>query len=391
MLVDYKKLYINVFLTYCFFNVTSFIFAYEFYSNFIFYFFIFFSFVFLCFNLFVKKDGLKIPINFIHIFLIIIFLLTINFIYSRYFDNIYDYRGRYSLDYIFSFSLGISAWLVVGASSFFVFKKTKWAFFILAAVVVLFLVKLKGFGVINHGSVTLEKGAYYTHLISSTYIFYIIFMCHVVLKNSLNYILIFFSGLILYMTGGRADLIIYFLTIISYGFFVERGKNFLIGCFLGSIIGLFLFIFLSSLVNDNLSADTIRMLNVLTFSNDDSYVERNIFFEESFEDLFGFIVISDPNYLILKYNDLGKYIHNIFSLWQFYGFVFFSYIVGLILLILNKIVLVRDKKDPAFLFGFFLFIFSLLSVLFAKSIFYYPFWFSIGYLLMFFSFHKLVE
>ena len=128
------------------------------------------------------------------------------------------------------------------------------------------------------------------------------------------------------------------------------------------------------------------------FSNTDSSGEvRGELFRNNIIDLPNKILVGNPNYLIDRYNNLGEYIHNILSIWEFYGFVFFFIIVYVIFS--NLKFLIRNKKDilrsSSGKFACFALIFVILSIVAAKSAFYYPFWFVLGFWFVYRSFYKV--
>lgn len=386
-----KYLFIYLFVVYCFLHLFSFAFALDFYYyNTLTYLLIILSVLVVIYKVFLKTSLSDFPIYSLVFLSIILFLLALLLIYTKSFNGYTDYRGRDSLNNIVSFSQGIIAWLFIGAGFYFSFQKTKIVFYFLFFIFLSFIFSIKGIGVINHGNLMTQGGAFYTHLISSTYIFYIIFLCHIFLKNPFNYAFFIFSCLLLYMTGGRADLFIYILTIFIFGIFFKKNKNYFRFIF-SVIFSIVLFILFINISDYDFLGENLNRLISLIFleSNDTSYLERNEFLHDSLFDLKNYIFIGDPNYLIFKYNDLGKYIHNLLSLWQFYGFLFFFFIIFTLILIIKKIK--RDISGENYSFGVLIFIFSLISVILAKSAFYYPFWFSVGYMLMFFSFEKKGE
>ncbi len=387
-----EKALFFLFLTYCFLHLLSFAFALDFYYySPLTYFMVVASFILIAYNLYKSKKITSFPKDILRYGLLIFLILCVSIVYYKGFQNYSDLRGRGSVNYIMNFTQGIIAWSIIGAGFYFIISKTKYVFYLLVFVALIFIVSAHGIAVINHGNLTTQGGAFYTHLISSTYVFYLIFLCHAFSKNPLNVMLIIISILILYISGGRADLFIYLLIIFIYSLFSKKNINFIIFIIFIIFFILAALLFLSIFGEQLFGKDTIRFFNLLTFDeNDISFSERSDFLHESIVDLPKYIFLGDPNYLIFKYNDLGKYIHNLLSMWQFYGFCVFVYLLNVIQVLFRKIMNYRNSNDYKYLFGFFIFNFSVISVLFAKSAFYYPFWFSIGYLVMYFSFESYI-
>ncbi|MFN4149653.1 MAG: hypothetical protein ACK4IX_01820, partial [Candidatus Sericytochromatia bacterium] len=132
-----------------------------------------------------------------------------------------------------------------------------------------------------------------------------------------------------------------------------------------------------------------RFLSI--FSNTDSSGEvRGEILRTNILDLPNKILIGNPNYFVDNYNNLGEYIHNILSIWEFYGFIFFTIIIYVICS--NLRFLIKNRKNisenTTGRFASFGLIFVILSILVAKSAFYYPFWFVLGFWFFYRSYYK---
>jgi hypothetical protein len=118
-------------------------------------------------------------------------------------------------------------------------------------------------------------------------------------------------------------------------------------------------------------------------SNDFSALERKYFFKHGLTCLGEQILWGKSSVLVREYNDMGAYIHNILSAWQFFGFFPFLLLVGLTIRSVFKCSLIlfsnRFRKNNFLKFMILLTIYSIISILTVKYIFFFPFWFVIGF------------
>lgn len=185
------------------------------------------------------------------------------------------------------------------------------------------------------------------------------------------------GALLFFFLGGRANLFIFILTC---GIFylpklgLTRSVIVFFALALFSVALLFVFNF------DLTDPQVQKMIFYDGISQDQSEVARDIFFQGALEGLSRQALYGDPAYLIEKFYSLGAYSHNLLSAWQFFGMVPFFIFSTSIVYVLRKIISHRSVlKNPMDEFGVLLFIFCVISVVFAKSINFNPFWMALGF------------
>ena len=195
--------------------------------------------------------------------------------------------------------------------------------------------------------------------------------------RSIKYLLFLIGAACLFALGGRTALLVYMLTWFIYKI-ICREKIFLISLDVVALVTIAV-IFYNILggVDDDLVG---RMLFSEGLDQDFSNIERNEYFHGGLRALPDQMPIGDPTFLVRKYNYTGSYIHNIFSAWQYYGFIVF---VGLVFAIFYvwKYISINIKSLDGVLdeFAIRLFVFSALSLMVGKSINFGLIWLSLGY------------
>lgn len=96
----------------------------------------------------------------------------------------------------------------------------------------------------------------------------------------------------------------------------------------------------------------------------------------------------DPTILAREMQQMGSYIHNILSMWQFFGLIPFLLLVYVIFISLIKMYKTIASKQYSVMdeMAALLLIYSTISVIAAKSIVFYWIWFSIGYWMLSYSY-----
>ena len=387
--LEIDKLYFYLFLILCFMQILTIFFQLNelivsvlLYINFI------TGFLIILKNIKSIKYNSKILL--LNIFLIIS-LLLITIFYNIFYEDMYDYLERGGVSTITKYSYGIVAWFFIGgglAISIIGIKINKNNFFLLLTSLTffLFIFKANGFNEIDYQALS-TNGLRVDHLVLGFFLIYLIGISHSQVKGLGLFFIFIMNTLILLITGGRSDFFIYIVAAFIFYFIFDKGKSKFITASLITFIVTFFLIF-SSLFSSGIMEKFDRFYRL--DSSDSSLLARNEIFVENIKDLNSKIFISDPNYLIKKHGNLGEYIHNILSAWESYGLIFFLLISYIALS--NLIFLYKYKsnlmKTRAGRFGVFIFIFCFLSILSSKSVFYYPFWFALGFISIYRSLTK---
>lgn len=182
----------------------------------------------------------------------------------------------------------------------------------------------------------------------------------------------------LFMLGGRAAFFIFSLSILLSMWV----KGMQLRAVLYALAGLGALYLVVSLMKDNsyLPDGVARMLFIGGVSEDRSNIARWEILRASYDGLLAQVAFGDPGALVRNFGTMGAYIHNLLSVWQFYGVVPFFIVVVLTLEAVRQLF----ERQADGIFGFDDFgsaglAYSVISVLVAKSLMFGLFWFFLGY------------
>lgn len=187
-------------------------------------------------------------------------------------------------------------------------------------------------------------------------------------KSYNNKLLIIFISIIgLFTLMSRASLAVFILTVLFYFVYSRKFKiNFLYFLFIGLIITIYLFTYsnFEELVNH-------RMFKYLNFGEDQSANERIIIFIEGLNSIKNNWFIGDYGQEVIYFGKLGTYIHNFLQLLRQFGiipFIIFSFFCFILINNAYKIIKTTKIYDADYLFLLLLTVFSLLELIFARSL-----------------------
>jgi len=185
---------------------------------------------------------------------------------------------------------------------------------------------------------------------------------------------------LLFSNGGRSSLFAFAISVIGMNVHKRNVKNLV---FIG-IIG-FLAAFSLRYAIDNQIIDTDnnqvrKMLFLGGVDEDSSFVARQQLFALSLEHLDDQFLYGDPTLFSKTFGHQGGYIHNILSVWQFYGFfAFFCVLLILIFSLRRMFILKAINPTPKIIFGSFFLMYVTIGVILAKSAGWDPMWFMLGF------------
>ncbi|ENW78847.1 hypothetical protein F908_02966 [Acinetobacter sp. NIPH 284] len=346
-------------------------------------------FLYLRLNNFVIQNKIFL-IFFIYIYLALILILQ-NYLYPE----LYDSTGRSALEYARSYAIGGMLWLTIGFSfglASLKIKENQILSFLIVFGLILSLSFVDKVGlVIDYASLKDNRADNidYSHLVIGHFVLILVLSA---LAFSRKWdTLIFILGLIIFfMVGGRSDVFVFILAFLLYNFLFDNKKMWLSLFLLISIAFIFIFTIGVSFLKDT------KFYFIISGEKDDSWQLRKLIFDKNIENLSSQFFIGNPNKIITTdfgvpelYNNIGAYSHNIVSAWQFYGFIFFIFMILFLFFTVVKILHIsraKIKTDVVEKFFILLFLFSAISLLFTKSIIYYPIWLCMGYWLTKFKF-----
>lgn len=352
-----------------------------------------FGIVSIFFNL--RSNNFLLPNKLLLILYIYIYLIIILILQSYFYPNLFDSTGRSALEYVRSYTIGGMLWLTIGLSLGLANVKIKKnqnlsILIVFGLLLVLSFLDKSGL-VINYSELKDSRAdsVDYSHLVIGHFV--VILLLSSLAFNRKWEILILVLGLLICFTvGGRSDVFIFILTFFIYNLLFDKKKMWF--SLLSLVLAGLTFIFVVGL---SFFKDT-KFNFLLSGEKDDSWELRKLIFHKNIENLYSQFFIGNPNKIITTdfgvselYNNVGAYSHNIFSVWQFYGFVFFLFICCFIFFTAVKIFNISRSKlkvDVLEKFFILLFLFSAISLVFVKSINYYPIWLCMGYWLTKFRF-----
>lgn len=183
---------------------------------------------------------------------------------------------------------------------------------------------------------------------------------------------------ILFALGGRADVGIYVVSIVSYEWLRGAHGSKLIHVMIALALAIGVFASLPSSVLED--AGIARMIFVGGLGEDTSYAARHTFLIEDITSLPGQVPAGDVTQLVRYRGGVGTYIHNLLSAWQFYGLPAFALIVYLLLSNMGRIRrLARNAMDALGPFGVLVFLSAIVGAIVAKSVTHHILWLALGY------------
>lgn len=182
---------------------------------------------------------------------------------------------------------------------------------------------------------------------------------------------------LLFSLGGRTALFTYIIAWLLYLILMRSLSRAMFYLGLAGIVVLVAVLFSGIDLNDSAVG---RMLLVGGVEADESVQARDALLLEGLRLLPKQFFVGNPGLLIENSGGLGTYIHNLLSSWQFFGFLpFFLFLCSVIIIFVYIFRIRRRLAGSVDDFGVFLFLIAAVSILTAKSIIYFHFWFVIGF------------
>ena len=328
----------------------------------------------------------KVNVGIFLFFLILFFLLFIPTLQNIFLDNLFDTSSRSSHEYIWTISSLALSWIIAGAimgcikNITFFFKCITYIAFLIFTVCIIYALNGNFFVDYHFLSSLRSDGIKIHHLSLTEPLMLIFFMVLASLYNTkLKWIAILTILFFMFALGGRVAFFCYILAILIYELLSSEIHNYLLKFLFIVIISMYFFIMLSTNLSDNFEFNKLFLSDGL--KGDESFRGRMQFFYDFSEGAISQVVIGNPNFLIIRHNDLGTYAHNILSLFQFYGLIPFIVILYCLFFIIKKIYVLKLHKsnDVLIKFGVLFFIYTFISVLLGKAVIFSSLWFILGF------------
>lgn len=285
-----------------------------------------------------------------------------------------DISGISSLDFVYNILVNSVIWFFCGVSLYFYSftYKNILSLSVMFLLLLLFSQNLGGDYIVDYYNLRLKlNDISVTHLDFGDIFVILSFIFISISYGVYRYIIVLFSLIILFMIGGRSGFIIFIISLLISFFIININyKKFLLMGFL---------FFTSTIVFLSYDFSATRMLN-FDLKNDESFLARKQFFSEGLSDLGNQFLFGNPSLIVSRYGYISEYIHNLFSYWQFYGFLFFFIIILWLLMVFKSIFFdFNNMSSSKLLFLKMMFVFTLFSIILTKSATFFPIWILFGF------------
>jgi len=218
-----------------------------------------------------------------------------------------------------------------------------------------------------------------SHLSMEKHVVFLLILAYC-LSPKTKWIVVLAGMAMLFTMGGRTSLVVFAVCVIAMNIGRRSLKNFAI---LG-IVGLVMFFSLRYAIENRLiDIDNPRVNDMLFLDGleaDSSFVARKMLLETSLEYLDDQFLFGDPTIISETLGGQGAYIHNILSVWQYYGFFVFACVVLILIFSLRRMVVLKTiNPTPKIIFGSFFLMYVSISMVLAKSVGWDLLWFMLGF------------
>lgn len=247
------------------------------------------------------------------------------------------FEGRYAHPFLVKTTVTVILYIFIGylIGGYNIGSKNNFSIFLL--IIALFLLTLPLIGsdfTIDYSRAKVKIDHLYAG--DSYYILLIFATAYSKIKN--KWFIILCSTILLFILGGRGNLLVYILTIFCYTIFLSKRKTKIFFLFFFTLIGFFLFIYFQQIISFLLRLGlNNRMLLIGGVEADPSQIERNQQISVGISRISEYFFVGNISDLIIANGSIGTYMHNFMSILQYYGIIPFVLYITLILLSLSKL------------------------------------------------------
>lgn len=227
----------------------------------------------------------------------------------------------------------------------------------------------------------------FTHLAIAEWVVFLLIGSYAFANEKFRPLIVLISLFCLFSLQGRSSTFFTIIAFFVYGF-IHEGRKHLVAVLVMTAIAALAYFFLpiEELIFDADQGSIERM----TLSGEDADVSLQGRFEiidVSINHLPQAALVGDPTFLAREAQSMGSYIHNLLSLWQFFGVVPFLIMIVVLIKSLRKMFTLAGSGRVSVMdeFASVLLIYSVISVIFSKSIVFYWIWFVVGYWMLDYS------
>lgn len=339
------------------------------------------------FLVFVKDscDGFGVALpskSLVYFLMLVLFLLLVLVAQRAFLFDLYDSNGRSALGFSWLTGTYAITWGLIGLSVSVVrFNSNNFFALVLMGGVAFLVLPNMASGYINLAALREDTGIEnLSHLWISENIVVLFFLSYALASNySVRFVLLAAVAVLLVGMLGRSSLFFALAAVAAYELVFAPGRasaKIVMGAavlFLSMAVLLGMQQYFDDPILDKiffaggLQADASYEARAGILSLGVSYLDRQLW-------------IGDPTILADEVGSVGAYIHNLLSAWQLFGFPFFVFLLFFLFRVLFKMFSFRLvlSKEPVYLLGALLLIYSVMSVLAAKHAGFWILWFSLG-------------
>jgi len=331
--------------------------------------------VFIYMFFFSKK--INIDKNYSLVFLFVIYCFTLTTLHFITGDLIDSYGRSLAEYHYYLYPLYIIAY-IYGRNSKFEINWVSYATLAITFLLITTIANLKTF-TINYDVIDSDKSGVYLAL-SDLFLIYLVFFISYAKNNYYRFLLFMAGCLGLIILNSRSSLYAFVIIFVIYQALYNSFRIRIVSFF---TLILILFVLLGSSYFASLLESNSRMFAIFTGINDDSSkVARDYLFETGLKRTLESPVLGDYGGVIREHNNIGSYIHNIFSYWQTFGLL--PFIVSIVFFIVVPLITAYKAYKDRYIFNsaiyFNLSLYIVIAVLLTKPYGWYNAWFLLGFL-----------
>lgn len=277
--------------------------------------------------------------------------------------------------------ISIMWFFIGGACSFFKFDESRYlALFISLSVAILMFAATGDQAAISFSEIAVSSGVErVSHLTLEKHVILLLVFSYAIAGN-FRFLVLGLGVFGLFFMGGRTALFVFLMAAILMNFRGQFFRNTLITVvFVG--LGAALFWFTVATGGIDLQDSAVRDILFLDgLEEDNSFSARRNLFMDSLPLLADQFWIGNYSLVSERHGSFSAYSHNLLSAWQFYGFFIFCFLILALWYSTRRMfVFSRSSDSPVNIFGSFMLVYVLLSVLLSKYVGWNLLWFALGF------------
>lgn len=293
------------------------------------------------------------------------------------FDS-YDFRGVSAFEFTGAVYKMVVLWFVAGMASGLVEmrKSNAISFSLLGLVALAVFPNLDSTFLISYRAIAEEGFEGVNHLLVAEMVLLVGYYAYAISHGKARLLAIALVAFLAYAGGGRSS---FYLGVLAL-FFYEFAWGGRVGRYASVVLAVLAGIVISSFLLADADDSVRRMFLVGGASQDLSFQERNVLFAEGLSGLLNQVAFGDPTLIARGVGGVGGYIHNILSVWQFFGF--FPFVLSLILIVCVVLAVYRfghDTDSCAERFGLICLAYGVVGIFTTKFVGFPYIWFGLGF------------